>query len=83
MSVEEMIQRAEELAVEIVREHIEALKQVWAEQHAQRKENSVAAHQARHKRYDAENKIQKLEAELNSIYADLALKFAEREELTK
>lgn len=78
--IEELKQKAEKLAVEIIRNHIEVWRLVWAEHHARQKDDSVTIRRVRHERLDIEVKIEKLEAELNAICAELALFFANNEE---
>jgi len=68
--------RAEKIAVNLARSHIEALRQIWIEYHALRRGDKNAAEQAKHRRLDAEAEIQRLEAEFNHVYADLSLLFA-------
>ena len=68
--------RAEKIAVNLARSHIEALRQIWIEYHALRRGVIIAAKRAKHKRLDAEAEIQRLEAEFNHVYANLSLLFA-------
>ena len=75
-NIERLERKAEKIAVNLARAHIEALKQIWIEQHALRRGDKAAAKQARCRRLDIETQIRKLETKFSDIYTDLALQFS-------